>query len=553
MTNRTGWLGVGFSIVVTAALAATPVAAQAIKKGGTLTYMIPADAPPSLDGHKENTFATLHATAPFYSTLISINPDNPSSTTDIVCDLCTEMPKPTNDGKTYTFKIRKGVKFHDGTPLTAVDVAKSWQYIAFPPKGVSSARESYMSMVDKIENPDPETVVFRLKFATSAFLPALADPFAYIYKKDVLEKDPHWYEKNVLGSGPFKFVGYETGQSIKGARNPDYYHEGKPYLDGFTAIFAAKQSVRVDAIRADRAATEFRGMPPSARDELVKELGDKITVQTSDWNCVNLLTPNQKKKPFDDVRVRRALALAIDPWKGAPALSRIATVHTVGGLVFPGSPLAANKEELQKIAGFGPDIEKARAEARKLLKEAGAEGLKFELMNRNVDQPYKFVATWAIDEWSKIGLKVTQRVLPTGAVLRSAAQRQFRGHRRVQLPEHGQPAARCRQGPAALGLSRELWRLRGSEADRAVQRDAQGNRSGEAARQDARLRDLCARHQGRHHHDPVVESHSRPSFIHEGLEDQPEPLSEPQSREHLARQVERPVSRNRAHRCIATS
>jgi peptide/nickel transport system substrate-binding protein len=418
MKNRPGWLAASLSLALSTALAtaltAAPASAENIKRGGILTYMIPADAPPSLDGHKENTYATLHATAPFYSTLIAINPDNPSSSTDFVCDLCTEMPKATDDDKTYTFKIRKGVKFHDGTPLTAADVATSWQYIVHPPKGVSSARESYMVMVDTVENPDLETVVFKLKFATSAFLPALADPFAYIYKKETLEKDPTWYEKNILGSGPFKFVAYETGQSIKGVRNPDYYHEGQPYLDGFTAIFAAKQSVRVDAIRADRAATEFRGMPPSARDELVKELGDKITVQTSDWNCVNLLTPNQKKKPFDDVRVRRAMALAIDPWKGAPALSKIATVHTVGGLVFPGSPLAATKEELQKIVGFGPDIEKSRAEAKKLLEEAGAAGLKFELMNRNVDQPYKFVATWAIDEWSKIGLKVTQRVLPTG-------------------------------------------------------------------------------------------------------------------------------------------
>ena len=407
-------LAVGLSVTLSAALAATPALAQTPKRGGTMTYMIPADAPPSLDGHKENTFATLHATAPFYSTLISINPDNPASSTDFVCDLCTEIPKPTDDGKTYTFKIRKGVKFHDGTPLTAADVAKSWQYIVHPPKGVSSAREAYMVMVDSVENPDDETVVFKLKFATSAFVPALADPFAFIYKKDILEKDPTWYEKNVLGSGPFKFSSYEIGQSIKGVRNPDYYHQGKPYLDGFNAIFAAKQSVRVDAIRADRAVTEFRGMPPSARDELVKELGDKVTVQTGDWNCVNLLTPNQKKKPFDDVRVRRALALAIDQWKGAPALSKIATVHTVGGLVFPGSPLAATKEELTKLVGFGTDIEKARAEARRLLKEAGAEGLKFELMNRNVDQPYKFIATWAIDEWSKIGLKVTQKVLPTG-------------------------------------------------------------------------------------------------------------------------------------------
>ena len=140
-------------------------------------------------------------------------------------------------------------------------------------------------MVDKVETPDPSTVVFRLKFATSAFLPALADPFNFIYQKAILDKDPRWYEKNVLGSGPFKFVDYQTGQSIKGERNADYYHKGLPYLDGFIGIFADKQAVRVDAIRSDRAAIEFRSMPPAARDELIKALGDKITVQESDWNC----------------------------------------------------------------------------------------------------------------------------------------------------------------------------------------------------------------------------------------------------------------------------
>ena len=147
-------------------------------------------------------------------------------------------------------------------------------------------------------------------------------------------------------------------------RNPNYYHKGLPYLDGFVGIFAAKQAVRVDAIRADRAAMEFRGLPPSAINELKQELGDKITVQTSDWNCGNLITPNRKRKPFDDVRVRRALLLAIDQWHGAPALSKIANVRTVGGIVFPGSPLAATKAELEKMAGFWPDIEKSRAEAR---------------------------------------------------------------------------------------------------------------------------------------------------------------------------------------------
>ena len=124
-----------------------------------------------------------------------------------------------------------------------------------------------------------------------------------------------------------------------------------------------------------------------------------------------MVTPNHRHKPFDDARVRRASTLAIDRWHGAPELARIA-VRTVGGIVFPGSPLAADKEELQDIAGYWPDIEKSRTEARRLLREAGAEVLSFELVNRNVDQPYKYDATWVIDQWSKIGLHVTHRVLP---------------------------------------------------------------------------------------------------------------------------------------------
>ncbi len=399
--------------------------AQAPKKGGVLTYMIPADSPPSLDGHRETTFATVHATAPFYSVLIRINPENPNSPTDFVCDVCTAMPKPTDDGKTWAFAIRDDIKWHDGSALTAQDVATSWQRIVHPPKGILSAREAYFNMVESVQVTDDRTVVFKLKYATDAFLPALADPFAYIYKKEILDRDPHWYEKNVMGSGPFRFVDFQIGQSVKGERNQEYYVKGQPYLDGFTAIFAAAQALRIDAIRADRAATEFRGVPPASRDLLVKELGDKITVQTNAWNCVNILTPNHARKPFNDVRVRRALALAVDQWKGAAALAKIANVRTVGGIVFPGSPMAATKAELEQMPGFWPDVEKSRAEARRLLKEAGAEGLKFELLNRNIDQPYKYIATWAIDEWSKIGLQVTQRVLPTGPFFDSLRSSNF--------------------------------------------------------------------------------------------------------------------------------
>jgi len=259
--------------------------------------------------------------------------------------------------------------------------------------------------------------VFHLKFATAAFLPALADPFAYIYEKRILDdpsKGPHWYEKNIMGSGPFLFTGYEIGQKITGDRNPNYYHKGLPYLDHIIGIFAPKQATRVEAIRSNRAAIEFRGLPPSARDELKGALGNKITVQESPWNCGSDLFFNEKKKPFDDPRVRRALSLAINRWGDADKLSKIAIVKTVGGIAFPGSPIAATKAELQTMAGFWPDINKSRAEAKRLLKEAGAENLSFTLLNRDVDQPYKYVGIWLVDQWSKIGLHVTQKVVPTG-------------------------------------------------------------------------------------------------------------------------------------------
>ncbi len=405
------------ALVLAAAAAVTfayagPSAAAGPTKGGVLKYVVPAE-PPSFDGHRETTFALIHPIAPFYSLLIRVDPSVPYNGT-FVCDLCTEMPKPTDGGKTYTFKIHDGVKFSDGSTLTAQDVVATYKKIIFPPEGVASARKAFYVMVDSVSAPDDHTVVFKLKYPSGAFIPALANPYNFIYSKAILDKDMHWYEKNVMGSGPFLWDGREAGAFIKGKRNPNYYHKGMPYLDGFQAIFAKKQSLRVQAIQGDRAAIEFRGFPPKSRDDLVKALGKKITVQESNWNCSLIITPNHQKKPFDDARVRRALTLAVDRWGGSKYLSSIAIVKAVGGVAFPGHPLAATKEELQKIAGYWPDINKSRAEAKKLLKEAGQEHLKFTLNNRGVDQPYKIVGTWLIDQWKQVGLQVDQRVQPTG-------------------------------------------------------------------------------------------------------------------------------------------
>lgn len=396
------------------------VQAEEPKYGGTLNYVV-GSRQPSFDGHQESTFGVIHPIAPFYSLLIKVNPENPGDPTDFVCDLCVgDVPEPTDGGKTYTFKIHQGVKFHDGSPLNANDVAASLNKVVYPPEGVRSVRAGMYAMVDTIEATDDETVVINLKYPTAAFIPALANPYNWIYDDAKLAEDPNWYKTNIVGSGAFKLKEVQAGALISGVKNEDYFVEGKPYLDGFNAILASKQSIRVQAIRGGRADIEFRSFPPKSRDDLVRALGeDKLTIQESTWNCNLSVSLNHNHPAFKDPRVRTALTLAIDRWNGSKYLSQIAIMKTVGGLIFPGHPYARSNEELEKIPGYWPDIEKSRAEAKRLLKEAGWENLSFELINRNVDQPYKIAGTWLIGEWKKIGINATQRAVPTGEWYRS--------------------------------------------------------------------------------------------------------------------------------------
>jgi len=161
----------------------------------------------------------------------------------------------------------------------------------------------------------------------------------------------------------------------------------------------------VAAVRSERAHIQFRGFTPAERESIVAVQGSKVTVQESPWDCVLLVVTNHEKKPWDDKRARRALTLALDRYQASQALSRIAIVKLVGGVQVPGTPFATPPPELEKLAGYGRDIEKSRAEARRLLKEAGVpDGYSFSFKNRGVPMPYESVAIWLVDQWRKIGL-----------------------------------------------------------------------------------------------------------------------------------------------------
>ena len=412
-------------MLVSALALAAPLAADAQDKprlGGELVFVVPAE-PPSFDAHREETFAMLHPGAPHYNTLIRVDP-NDRTGTRFVGDLAQSWTA-SPDRRTQTFKIRPGVKFHDGSLLTSRDVKASYDHIIFPPAGVVSSRKEQYRAVEAVEAPNADTVVFRLKWYEGSFMASLASPWNWIYKADLLAADPRWYEKNVMGTGPFKFVEYVRGSHWVGKKNPDYWDKGKPYLDGFRAIFIPSSSAQVAAVRGERAMIQFRGFTPADRDSMVAALGSKLTVQESPWNCSIQVAMNQNKKPFDDKRVRRALSLALDRYEGSKALSRIALVKEVAGIQVPGTPWATPPEELAKLAGYGRDINAARAEARRLLKEAGAEGLSFTLLNRAVPQPYEPVGIWLIDQWRQVGLNVKQVVHETAAWLQMQKEGNF--------------------------------------------------------------------------------------------------------------------------------
>jgi peptide/nickel transport system substrate-binding protein len=381
------------------------MAAEKPQYGGTLTQVVGADLP-SYDGHQEYTYSVLYATAPHYNLLLKFDPDNYPK---IIGDLA-ESWTISKDQKAYTFKIHKGVKFHDGSLLTARDVKASYDHFIFPPQGVVSTRKAFYSMVEKVEAPDDRTVVFHLKWPAASFLGSLASPWNFIYKAEILAKDPQWYKKNVMGSGPFKFVEHVAGAYWAGKRNEDYFVKGRPYLDGFRVVFIRDRGTRAATIRGGRVHADFRGeITPGQRDEIVRALGDKIQVQETNLITATTTLFNTEQKPFNDPRVRRALTLAVDRWAGSKTLQKISNEKDVGGLLRPGSEFAMSEAELTKVAGFSKDIAASRKEARRLLREAGVpEGFSFELI-RPPTPNYEPQAIFFIDQWRQVGLNVTQK------------------------------------------------------------------------------------------------------------------------------------------------
>ena len=383
-------------------------ATEVPKRGGTLNFAVVAE-PPTTDCHATTTFAMVHPVTPQYSTLLAFV--GPHDKITIEGDLAQSW-EVANDGLSYTFKLRRGAKFHDGSDFTSEDVKATYERIMNPPAGVVSSRRAQHQDIQAIETPDPYTVVFKMARVNMSMELHFASPFNCIYSAKKLKEDPKYPEKEVMGTGAFKFVEYVKGSHWRAVRFDQYFRSDRPYLDGYKAIFVRGNTV-VAGLRGGQYDAEFRGRTPQERDQLVAAMKDQVTVQEGPWVTNILLTFNTERKPFDDLRVRQALTLAIDRWGGSESLGKISLIKGIGGTFRPGAAWSLPMSQLEQLPGFGRDIEKARAEARRLLQEAGQTKLKVKLVNRTIDQPFIPAGIYAVDQWRRIGVETEHAPLET--------------------------------------------------------------------------------------------------------------------------------------------
>jgi peptide/nickel transport system substrate-binding protein len=354
-------------------LAQTPTAAATLKAGGTLRYAI-LSAPAHFDVHQSGTVANMASQGPMYDNLIRRDPRDGQT---IIPDLA-ERWEIAPDGKTYTFFLRRGVKFHDGADFTAEDVHATYARIIWPPKGVSIPRTPLFAAVSEIRIIDPHTIAFHLSEPrpTNFMLGAFASGWNIIVRKKTLEENDYNLRKieNFPGTGPFRHVRRLDKEVWVMEKNPNYWNKGLPYLDRLEIyhippwtpdVGAALLGGKVDYARTiDPVAFEkVKGVPGLSRAQFYQSVIHAIWV-------------NNNKKPFNDPRVRRAMHLALDRYALVDVVRETTPTH-VGGFVYPFSEFAAPAEEQAKRLGYQRDASKAIQEARRLLAEAGyAKGLK---------------------------------------------------------------------------------------------------------------------------------------------------------------------------------
>jgi peptide/nickel transport system substrate-binding protein len=274
------------------------------------------------------------------------------------------------DGLTYTFKLRSGVLFHDGTPLTADDVVATYNRMIFPPQGLVSLLKDRFSAVSKVEATDPLTVKFTLKQASPILLSVMTDPNQAIYSKKTLDANNNDLRKVQVapGTGPFMFKEYKEAEKWTFVRNPNYWNKELPYIDTLELLNVPAWSDRGTAVLTGQADFSWN-VSKETFDEGAKRTDQIKTNRVGNFACYAVLI-NCKVKPFDDPRVRRAINLALNKQGLIQAFSTQEQID-LSRWVPHGDVYATPRDTIATLPGYRPDKTQDIADAKKLLADAG--------------------------------------------------------------------------------------------------------------------------------------------------------------------------------------
>ena len=398
------------SVLAAGALVMTVTAAEpslAQKRGGILkTWDF--DSPASMSILEESTIAAERPMMAVFNNLVLFDQHVKQNTLQSIVPELAASWSWNEEGTELTMPLQHGVKWHDGKPFTARDVKCTWDLLtgAASEKLRINPRKSWYRNLEEVRVDGDYQVTFRLKRPQPSFLALLATGWSPVYPCHV---SPGEMRRRPIGTGPFKFVEFKPNQSIALTRNPDYWKPGRPYLDGIEYTIIRDPATARLAFIAGKFDLSW---PYSITIPVLKDIERQAPTAECEVDATNVnrtLIINRDKPPFDNPELRRAMALALD----RKAFIDIITQGKgdIGGVMLPapegiwGMP----PEMLQTLPGYGPDTEKNRTEARRIMQKLGYgpdNKLAVTVSTRNVP-PYRDPAVILISQLNEIHMNAT--------------------------------------------------------------------------------------------------------------------------------------------------
>ncbi|GIX48528.1 MAG: peptide ABC transporter substrate-binding protein [Candidatus Tectimicrobiota bacterium] len=406
---------VGGSVAVATLYPVLASTQESPKYGGILNATHRGD-PPSLSIHEEATISTVWPAMPCYNNLVLFDPLKPQESADTIIGELAESWEWQDEGRSLVFHLRRGVKWHDGKPFTSRDVQYTFDLVREAPGMTArlrvNPRKLWYENVERIDTPDAWTAIFRLQRPQPSLLVLLASGYSPIYPAHV---PPSVLRTRCVGTGPFRFKEYRRGEVLELERNPDYFIEGRPYLDGIRYLMIKDRATRTAALQARQVDIAFPGETTKTIAETLRRSNPELVIIETSQNVNDNILINFTRSPFDNPELRLAINLAIDRKAYVQAVHQGGALPGAAMLPRPYGVWGLPEEEVAKLPGYG-DPRAQKEEARQILGKLGygpRNPLRVTMSTRAI-AIYVDFASFVIDQLKQVGIEATLEQVETG-------------------------------------------------------------------------------------------------------------------------------------------